>query len=318
MPLKLVKPRSDKSPYWYVRGTFCGREHFVSTKARDQKAARKFKEQFELGLLKQEAANQRPGDFRLAAEMYVGFRKPALRDRRWIDKLVDLIGDVELANIRQNTLVSAANQLYPRATPETKNRQAMGVASSILHYAAECDLCPYIRVRKFKEKTPEARALPRADAERLILAAEGEMQTLLIWLFHQGWRVSDTLRLRWDDIDMAAETARYHISKTDDWRVMPLHPRVMASLSAIGPGQGKIFHWSDKSNLYRDLKPFCKRVGVEFTPHMARHSFATWLANDGVSPLELMEAGGWRDHKSVMRYAKLDPTRVRSIINRIV
>lgn len=318
MSLKPVPPRPGKTPFWYLRGTFCGREHCVSTKARDEKTALRFKEQFELGLLKQEAEGRKPGTFRLAAELYKGFRRPSKRDQGWIDRLVGDLGEVELSDIRQNTLVAAANRLYPRGRAETKNRQALAVAASILHYAAECDLCPYIRVRKFKEKAPEARALSREDAERLIVAADGQLRLLLIWLFHQGWRISDVLRVKWQDIDLHAESVRYHISKIDEWRTMPLHPRVVKELKGQGDCVGRVFHWSDKSNLYRDLKPFSRRVGVRFTPHMARHSFATWLANDGVSAQELMEAGGWRDHKSVMRYAKLNQARVRSIINRIV
>jgi integrase len=144
------------------------------------------------------------------------------------------------------------------------------------------------------------------------------MKLLLTWLFCQGWRISDTLELQWADLNLKERNVRYHISKTDEWRVMPLHTRLIEMLSATPASVGKVFHWSNRSNLYRDLRPFCKRLGIAFTPHMARHSFATWLANEGVSPLEIMDAGGWRDHKSVIRYTKLDPTRVRATINKIV
>lgn len=318
MPLKLIPPREGKTPYWYIRGTLYGRSIDASTKARDKKGAQKFKERFELALAKQDGEKNSPATFKIAAEMYVNFRDPKDRDQKWIDKIVAIIGDYRLSDIRQNTLIDAANELYPRATPETKNRQVLGIASSILHYAAENNLCPYIRVRKFKEKTPEARAVTKEQAAALIGSAKGEMKTLLVWLFYQGWRISDTLRLQWKDIDLKREHVRYHISKTDDWRIMPLHKKTLAALKEHPSKVGKLFHWSDKSNLYRDLKPFCKGLKIAFTPHMARHSFATWLANEGVSPLDLMEAGGWKDHKSVLRYAKLDPTRVRSVINKIV
>lgn len=317
MPLKLVAPRPSKSPFWYVRGTIYGRVIDASTKARDKKGAQKFKERLEVELAKRKAEGRNAATFTTAARLYSEYRRPSMRDQVWIDRLVGMIGDVELHDLRQHMLVKAANELYPKTTPETKNRQALGPAAAILHYAAENNLCPYIRVRKFKEKTAEARALSREQAEILIAAAEGHMRGLLLWLFHQGWRVSDVLRVTWDDIDLGEAVVRYHISKTDEYRLMPLHPRVLAYLKDRGEGVGKVFHWSDKSNLYRELKPFCAKLNIYFTPHMARHSFATWLANEGVSPLELMEAGGWKDHKSVMRYAKLDPTRVRSIIGKI-
>lgn len=317
MPLKLIAPRAGKTSFWYIRGTLYGRTIDASTKARDKKTAQRFKEQFELRLAKADAEKSTPATFRIAADMYKEFRKPKKADAGWIDRLVETIGDYRLSDIRQHTLIDAANELYPNTTQATKNRQALVMASSILHYAAENNLCAYIKVRKFKEKTPEPRALSKDQAKALMAGAEGEMYVLLVWLFYQGWRVSDTLRLRWADIDLKDGFVRYHISKTDDRRVMPLHEKTMTALRILSPGVGKVFHWSDKSNLYRDLRPLCTRLNIKFTPHMARHSFATWLANEGVSPLEIMEAGGWKDHKSVMRYAKLDPTRIRKTINRL-
>jgi integrase len=249
--------------------------------------------------------------------MYTAYRHPNAPFQKAIDRLCALIGDQQLSDIRQHTLVDASNELHPGTSPGTKNRQVLVVASAVLHYAAENNLCPYIRIKKFKEKAPEPRALNKTHAKALIEAADGNMKLLLVWLFHQGWRISDVLRVVWQDINLKEGTVRYHISKTDDWRVMPLHPKVHELLAKVPTKVGRLFHWTDKSNLYRDLRPFCQKLGIYFTPHMARHSFATWLANEGVSPLEIMEAGGWKDHKSVMRYAKLDPTRVRAVIGKI-
>jgi integrase len=144
------------------------------------------------------------------------------------------------------------------------------------------------------------------------------MHVILTWLFYQGWRISDTLRVQWSDLNLSEHTARYYISKNDDYRLMPLHAKTVAAMATMTAGVGRVFPWQNKSNFYRALRPIRKRLGIKFTPHMARHSFASWLASEGVSPLELMEAGGWKDHKSVIRYAKLDPTRVRRTINKLV
>lgn len=318
MPLKLIEPRTGRTQFWYIRGTLYGRTVDASTKARDKKTAQRFKEQFELRLAKADAEKSSPATFRVAAEMYRNYRKPKKQDAGWIDKLVGEIGDLRLSDIRQHTLIDAANDLYPNTTPATKNRQCLVMASSILHYAAENNLCPYIKVRKFKEKAPEPRALSKEQAKTLMAAAEGPMYVILVWLFYQGWRIGDTLRLKWSDIDLKESTVKYHIGKSDEWRVMPLHSRTANALEIfLGKRVGRVFPWSNKSNFYRVLRPFMREHKFKFTPHMARHSFATWLANEGVSPLEIMEAGGWKDHKSVLRYAKLDPTRVRTTINKL-
>lgn len=319
MPLKLIAPRAGKTPFWYIRGALYGRTVDASTKARDKKAAQRFKEQFELKLAKADADKSAPATFRIAAEMYANYRQPKKWDKTCLDRLVMAIGDYQLSDIRQHVLIDAANELYPNGSPATKNRQVFGIASSVLHYAADNRLCAYIQVKKLKEKAPEPRALSKEQAKALLAAAEGPMFVILTWLFYQGWRISDVLRLKWSDINEADATVKYHIGKTDEWRIMPLHPNTLQALRIfpLKDHVGRVFPWSNKSNFYRALRPFLKGKNIKFTPHMARHSFATWLANEGVSPLEIMEAGGWKDHKSVLRYAKLDPTRVRATINKI-
>lgn len=323
MALKIIKPRIGRTPYFYVRGTHAGQFVDASTKATTEKDARRFKISLERQLEKERAEPRQEGTFQAAADLFIDFKRSVHRDKVWISRICALIGETQLADIRQSTLVKMANDLYPDAAPETKNRQALAVASAILHYAAENNMCPYIRVRKFKAKTPEARSLSHAQAQVIIARAQGKMKLLVTWLFYQGWRISDVLRLTWSDLDFKAETVRYHISKTDDYRTMPLHPRTIEAFKSEERGIGRVFPWGNKSNLYRDLgdpddkRSFRGKLGFQFTPHMARHSFATWLANEGVSPLEIMEAGGWKDHKSVIRYVKLDPTRVRAIIGKL-
>lgn len=315
MSLKVVSPRPGKTPFYYVRGTFAGRLINASTKERNKKGAEVFKAKLETELAKRRSDKYLPATFRTAVDLYIDYRQPKPRDKRWIDKIVTLLGDHELADIRQHTIIDTANKLFPIHPPATKNRQVIVVIASILHYAAENNLCPYIRVRKFKERAPEPRALSKDHARALIAGAEGKMRLILVWLFFQGWRISDTLRLQWNAVDLVAGNVRYHISKTDEWRIMPLHAAVIQSLVDAIPSSGRVFPWQNKSNFYRALRPLCRRLNVKFTPHMARHSFATWLVNEGVSTQEIMEAGGWRDHKSVLRYAKLDPARVRRVIN---
>ena len=60
---------------------------------------------------------------------------------------------------------------------------------------------------------------------------------------------------------------------------------------------------------YRAL---CAQLGLTMTPHMARHSMATWLVQDGVNTATIMEAGGWKDVKSVLRYGRANLAEVRA------
>jgi integrase len=47
-----------------------------------------------------------------------------------------------------------------------------------------------------------------------------------------------------------------------------------------------------------------KIQGKRVIPHGARHTFATWLLNAGVSPLALMELGNWKTLSMMRHYAR--------------
>jgi integrase len=98
---------------------------------------------------------------------------------------------------------------------------------------------------------------------------------------------------------------------------MPLHLAVLNMLRDDPAHIGRVFPWRNPKALYRQLRPLCRAAGVAFTPHCARHSFATWLGADGASTKEIMEAGAWRDYRSVLRYTSVDEKRVRATVNRI-
>jgi integrase len=255
--------------------------------------------------------------FKRAADLYLEYRDPRKQDRSFITKLVAVLGDKMLSEITKHTLIQAANALYSGAQASTKNRNALVPAAAILHYAAENNLCPHIKVKKFKERAPEPRSVTKDIGRVLIANSEGDMRRALVWLFCQGWRISDVLRVQRQHIDRKAGTVRYRISKTDKWRDKPLHSDVLASLPDDGKDIGPLFPWRDRGAFYKDLRPLCDRLKIRFTPHMARHSFATWRVNDGASLQEIMEAGGWKSIKSVMRYADLDASRVRSAVDRV-
>lgn len=317
MSLRIVPPRAGRSPFYTIRGTFADRAIDASTKARDAEGAKRFKARLEIELARQEAEQYAPTTFKRAADLYIDYRNPVKQDRAYIKKLVAILGDRELSEIKQHMLVHAANSLYPEGQASTKNRNALMPAAAILHYAAENGLCGYMQVRKFKEADPEPRSVTKDIARVLIANSEGDMRKALVWLFCQGWRISDMLRVQRTHIDRKAGTVKYKISKTNKWRVKPLHADVLLTLADDDKDVGPLFPWKNKDAFYRELEPLCEKLKIHFTPHMARHSFATWRVNDGASLQEIMEAGGWESIKSVMRYAKLDAARIRSAVDRV-
>lgn len=256
--------------------------------------------------------------FAQAAQKYIEFRNPSIADRQRLEKVANAIGSRRLVDLNAAALHEVAGRLGLGLSPATRNRNYLRPAVTVLHYAAAAGLCPYLRVKTFKEARPKTRAVDREAALALIAAAEPGPQRLLVtWLFCQGTRISDTLRVKWDDIDIEAGTVRIHVSKTDSVRTFPLHGAVRELLDVPRDATSVyLFPWRTRSGV-RWLADLGKQVGVHFTAHMARHSLGTWLNEDGAGLRTIMEALGHADVHSSIRYQGANVEIVRAAINKV-
>ena len=316
MALKLFKPGTISRTSYVARGWVGGVLYEKSLRTADGRVAKEG-----LRALVEKLTPKTPGraeTFAQAAQRYVDFRNPSHVDRQRIDAVVRQLGTRRLRDITPGDLHEMAVRMLPDAAPATRNRNALRPAITILHYAANAGLCPYLRVKTFKEPRPKTRAVERDLATALIEAAEpGPKRLLVTWLFCQGTRISDTLRVKWDDIDLDKGTVRVHVSKTDTVLVFPLHENVHRELLGLSAGDDPyVFPWRSRSSV-RWLRELGQQVGVNFTAHMARHSLATWLAQDGAALRTIMDALGHADVHSSMRYQGSDVETVRAAINKV-
>lgn len=316
MPLKLIPPGTRGNTVYYLRGTIDGRQIEVSTKTANAKAAREFALAFERAQRDGHIPAAREAlTFARAVDLYLEWRDPAKADRLRLAKVNVVLGRKQVADIRQVDLVEAAQILAGGLAPATKNREVVRPASAVLHYAAKNGFCPALQFALFKEPRPVTRAVSTDTASQLLDATPaGPRRLFLLWSFHQGTRISDTLHVTWDDLDLPRQVARVRISKTDRWAELPLHAEVFEALAAIPEGErsGPLFPWSQKTGVYRWLRPMTRGLGLKFTPHMARHSLGTWLNESGAGLRTIMAALGHRDVKSSIRYQDADTEIVRA------
>jgi integrase len=170
----------------------------------------------------------------------------------------------------------------------------------------------------FREPKPRTRSVTRDVAGRLInaVAEDRSKQLLLVWLFRQGTRISETLRVSWEDIDLSGRTVQVYVSKTKSWKHFPIDDELLEHLAAVPEAerQGRVWRWTERSSVYSWLRPLVARLGVKFTPHMARHSVGTWLNEEGAGQTTIMEKLGHADVRSSARYqsASIDVVRAAS------
>ena len=225
MPFTLIPPGTRKgNPFYLVRGTIDGREREVSTKTRDKAAARQFAKDLERELLA--SGPPKPGElisFEKAARLYAEFRSLDLDaathpDAKRINRLIAELGSVMLPDINHTRLVTAAKKLCPGLAHGRMNREVMRMAAAVLHYAAENNYCEWLRIKLFPEPEPETRAVSLHTA-RTVITSVGEgarpsragsnveiRRLLLLWMFRQGTRITQTVSVTWNEISLREQT----------------------------------------------------------------------------------------------------------------
>ena len=320
MSLKLVPPGRRKhgkrgpNRSYILRGTVGGERIEVDTQTTDREVAREVQRRVERELLARPDRLERGHvAFADAADLYIAWKHPRLQDERNLERLkADPLGKMMLNDITSAILVQAADRLYPGCTDATKNRNVMTPAAAVLHYAAENKLCDYIRIHKFEEVLPAPRAVDAAVAELLVSNATGPLKLLLIWLFTVGTRITETLSVQRENIDMKARTFKMTMAKPDRTVTLPL-PAEVIRLLPRDLGVGPLFPWKDKDAADWRLKKLCRPLGINFTFHQGRHTFATEIVNAGET---LDHLPHWKDAKSRARYGRPSVERLRRVMER--
>jgi integrase len=255
-------------------------------------------------------------------------------ERRFLEPILLRIGDKPLDAITQATVNALAVDIYPDATPATRNRQVYTPVAAIL--AASGARLALARPKGWRGK-PRTFFLTPEQAFALFDAAH-ELQPrfagLLIFLTYCGPRLSEALRLIWDDVDLDAGTARLRETKNGEPQTAYLPPAAVAALRSLprlserGRPLQSVFGFSKAGRLYQLLDRACEAAGVVIPDRVAfhafRHTYGAWMRRYGDADTSIMVAAGrWKDAASARVYEHVDasdaarradrfPTRAKS------
>lgn len=320
MPLKLEK--RHKSPNWYIRGTVAGIRIEESTRTSDRKRAEYLKAKRENELLDQHTFGKaKTITFAEAALAYM----QAGGEKRFVTPLLDYFGTKPLAEIGQEQADHAAREILPNAKPQTRRRQIYTPLQAIMNHGKR-DKAQKVSFTTEKEKPLPVKIPPKKWWPAMQAVATPNLWALLVFMSNTATRVSEALRLTWDDVDLKRGTALLGMTKNGKPRQVHLNAAVVDALKSQKADQDaskrfknseKVFNFSDRSNVYRALREKCEKAGIPYFPtHPAgRHTFAARGLEAGWNLKLLQEAGGWSSIKMpAENYGHLEQSQVRDAV----
>ncbi len=137
---------------------------------------------------------------------------------------------------------------------------------------------------------PTSRVPFTADEVKTLWKHQGEpwVDTVLI-LIYSGWRISEFLALKPEDVDMEAGTMKGGTkTKAGKNRIVPIHHKIQPFIeSRLAEGGSHLFMYDGKrlsETKYRELwGTVMDGYGMNHVPHECRHTFETLLDSAGAN-----------------------------------
>lgn len=118
-------------------------------------------------------------------------------------------------------------------------------------------------------------------------------------------RRGEILGLTWDHVDFDRRVITLTHTKNGRTRRLPMHDLVFETLKRRARGGPYVFGGNEP---YRRIttgwRAACRRAGLgRLRFHDLRHTWASWLVEDGLDLRAVQELGGWSSLKLLERYA---------------
>ena len=251
-------------------------------------------------------------------------------------------GEIPISTINSGHIESwlAKNKRKSKWSSATRNRYLSAIKQVFkiahgLNYLAENPALP-LKATKEDENIPE----PLADdvVAALLEVLPEYARYIVCILVDTGLRMSELHRIRWQDVDTAKRHLNIYRSKSKQFRVVPMTPRLATLFDSLraghqwlqsqsGPSRKAIIWPDDNSpsavvippiDIKKSLISAAKKIGADHIhPHQFRHTYATRLMDQGVPMEHIMALGGWKSSAMAKRYARVNPVHLQQHADRL-
>jgi site-specific recombinase XerD len=191
---------------------------------------------------------------------------------------------------------------------------------------------PFRSVEKPKMREVQPAFFSKDDFRHLIhFVDDVDWRELFITAVATGMRLSELTALQWTDVDFVHKLI--HVRNSDSFttkskknRVVPMTEQLFlllrernerAATALVFHEKGRRLTKDEVSKAFKKyVRKACLSDKLHF--HSLRHTFASWLVQDGASLYEVQKLLGHSTSKTTEIYSHLQPEQLHSTVNRIL
>lgn len=224
----------------------------------------------------------------------------------------------ELAAITRENIVAIGEHKKAESSGPTANRYLALIRAILRKACLEwewIDKAPQVKL--YKESKRRVRWITPEQADRLLSELPVHQRDIALFALATGLRQSNVIKLAWEQVDLNRKTAWIPGDKAkgkEDIHVSLSQLSVELLQRQLGKHPERVFTYAGKPINQVNTKSWknaLKRADIEnFRWHDMRHTWASWLVQNGTPMYDLQEMGGWKSAEMVRRYAHLAPAQM--------
>ena len=243
--------------------------------------------------------------------------------------LLPAFGNKRLDEITSLDIEEFKAKQLKRLMPKTINNQ-LGTLAKCLKTAIEWgELEKMPIIRPLRSDPAEFDYLNEEEAKRLLDASDGFYYTAILIALHTGVRLGELMALKWVNVDFRNRqiiikdnfsAGVLGSTKSNKIRYMPMTSDLYDHLISLEPKEDFVLKGPDGKR----FRPECSRTTIHQICdkaklrhvgwHRLRHTFASRLAEKGITMATIKELMGHSDIRTTMRYAHLGQHTLKDAI----
>ncbi|MHC1712527.1 MAG: tyrosine-type recombinase/integrase [Solidesulfovibrio sp.] len=254
---------------------------------------------------------------------------------KWI---APVIADLPLKDISPFHLERIKKNIADADLSARSAHYALCVVRQVFNFARDHDLTacvsPTCKVKSPKTDNRRLRFLTHDEADRLleyVAKRSPELYAISLVSLHCGLRAGEVFNLMWGDVDFDRETLTLRNTKNGRTRIAYMTGQVRDLLASrakgspgdtVFPGRGGVRRSYVSNAFERAVKALGFNEGVtdsrqKVVFHSLRHTFASWLVEQGTDLYSVKELMGHRTLSMTERYSHLAPDTLRRAVKNL-